>query len=113
MRSRAGALDDAAAVGMVLGASVTVAAAVGEFRVLMAEADALGASEALVAVEPMATGDKAEEVLPLESVEFAYSAFPEGVDAALAQEEAVAMDESESDAETISDVTAESAQVLE
>lgn len=113
MRSRAGALDDTAAVGMVLGASVTVAAAVGEFRELMADVDALGVSEALAAVEPMATGDKAEEVLPLESVEFAYSAFPEGLDAAFAQEEAAAMDESESDAEMISDVTEESAPVLE
>lgn len=110
---RVGVLSDAAAVGMVAGASMTVAAAVGEFRELMAEADALGVSDSVVAVEPMTTGDRAEEVPPLESVEFAYAAFPEGVDAALAQEEAVATESSEGTLESVSAVVEESEPVLE
>lgn len=110
---RVGVLSDAAAVGMVAGASMTVAAAVGEFRELMAKADALGVSDSVVAAEPMTMGDRAEEIPPLESVEFAYSAFPEGVDAALAQEEVVGTDTSDPIAEPGSVTSEESAPVLE
>ncbi|MDO4928940.1 MAG: hypothetical protein Q3976_07770 [Corynebacterium sp.] len=55
----------------------------------------------MVAVEPLTAGDKAEEVPPLESVEFAYAAFPEGVDVALVQEETVATESPEPTNEVI------------